>query len=56
MKDNERLTHQRMSGIKSGYWSPAKKQELIDRLARYEDSGLSPEEVQTMKEEYTNAD
>lgn len=33
----ERLTHKRANGIKSGYWSPAKKQELVDRLAIYED-------------------
>lgn len=33
----ERLTHKRANGIKSGYWSPAKKQELVDRLAIYEE-------------------
>lgn len=33
----ERLTHKRESGMKSGYWSPNKKQELVDRLAMYED-------------------
>lgn len=33
----ERLTHKRASGIKTGYWSPNKKQELVDRLAVYED-------------------
>ena len=33
----ERLTHKRVSGIKTGYWSPNKKQELVDRLAMYED-------------------
>ena len=33
----ERLTHKRVSGIKPGYWSPNKKQELVDRLAMYED-------------------
>lgn len=32
----ERLTHKRANGIKSGYWSPAKKQDLVDRLAMYE--------------------
>lgn len=25
------------SGMKTGYWSPNKKQELVDRLAMYED-------------------
>ena len=34
----ERLTHERKSGMKSGYWSPNKKQELVDRLAMYEDA------------------
>lgn len=33
----ERLTHKRKSGMKTGYWSPNKKQELVDRLAMYED-------------------
>ena len=35
----ERLTHERKSGMKTGYWSPNKKQELVDRLAMYEDRG-----------------
>lgn len=33
----ERLTHKRENGIKRGYWSPNKKQELVNRLAMYED-------------------
>ena len=33
----ERLTHKRENGIKRGYWSPNKKQELVDRLAMYQD-------------------
>lgn len=33
----DRLTHKRENGIKHGYWSPNKKQELVDRLAMYED-------------------
>lgn len=33
----DRLTHKRENGIKRGYWSPNKKQELVDRLAMYED-------------------
>ncbi|RGY83195.1 DUF551 domain-containing protein [Dorea sp. AM58-8] len=33
----QRLTHKRENGIKTGYWSPNKKQELVDRLAMYED-------------------
>jgi hypothetical protein len=50
VQSNERLTHVRSNGIKSGYWSPNKKEELIERLAAYEDSGLSPEEVMKLKE------
>ena len=42
----ERLTHERMNGIKTGYWSPAKKQDLVDRLARYENIGIDPDEIQ----------
>lgn len=42
-----RLTHERSNGIKSGYWSPNKKQDLVDRLARYENTGLEPEEITT---------
>ena len=45
MKENERLTLKRVNGIKHGYWSPAKKDELIERLAAYENTGLSPEEI-----------
>lgn len=37
-KGRERLTHKRCNGIKSGYWSPAKKDDLIDRLAEYENA------------------
>ena len=33
-----RLTHQRNNGIKEGYWSPNKKEELVERLAKFEDA------------------
>ena len=46
----ERLTHPRNSGIKTGYWSPNKKDELVERLAAYEDTGLTPEEIKELKE------
>lgn len=45
----ERLTHPRTSGIKTGYWSPNKKDELIEKLAEYEDTGLTPQEIYLMK-------
>lgn len=44
----ERLTHIRLYGLKTGYWSPSNKQDLIDRLAAYEDSGLMPDDVKTL--------
>lgn len=40
-----RLTHKRVNGIKSGYWSPNKKDKLINRLAEYENLGYSPEDL-----------
>ena len=46
----ERLTAQRCSGIKSGYWSTAKKDDLAQRLGQYEDTGLTPEEIRRMKD------
>ena len=39
----QRLTHKRENGIKLGYWSPNKKQELVDRLAMYEDAAEKEE-------------
>lgn len=44
----ERLTHIRLDGLKTNYSSPSNKQDLIDRLAAYEDSGLMPEDVKTL--------
>lgn len=49
----ERLTHKRSNGIKSGYWSPAKKEELVQRLAAYEDTGATPEQLKIIEEEYS---
>lgn len=46
----ERLTAPRCSGIKSGYWSTAKKDELVQRLGQYEDTGLTPEEIKALKD------
>ena len=43
-----RLTAQRMNGIKSGYWSLAKKDELIQRLGEYEDMGLEPDQLRML--------
>ena len=45
----KRLTQRRMNGIKTGYWSTSKKDDLVARLAEYEDTGLEPEEVLQLK-------
>ena len=45
MTENERLTHECGSGIRLGYWTNHKKDELVERLAAYEDLMLSPYEV-----------
>lgn len=45
----ERLTAPRCNGIKSGYWSTAKKDELVQRLGQYEDTGLTPEEIRALR-------
>ena len=36
---------ERYGGIKTGYWSPAKKDDLVQRLGPYEDIGLEPAEI-----------
>lgn len=41
----ERLTAVRCNGIKMGYWSPKTKEEVVQRLGEYEDSGYTPEQV-----------
>lgn len=46
----ERLTSPRCNGIKTGYWSLSKKEDLVQRLGAYEDSGLEPEEVRALAE------
>lgn len=45
----KRLTSKRVNGIKTGYWSASKKDELVTRLAEYEDTGLEPAEVLQLK-------
>lgn len=43
-----RLTQKRVNGIKIGYWSTSKKDELVARLAEYEDTGLAHMPAQLM--------
>lgn len=45
LDQSKRLTARRVNGIKTGYWSPCKKDELVARLAAYEDTGFRPEEI-----------
>lgn len=49
----ERLTHERCNGIKTGYWSPEKKEALVNALAAYESTELTPEEIIELKERDT---
>lgn len=44
-----RLTQKRVNGIKTGYWSASKKDDLVARLAEYENTGLEPREVLQLK-------
>ena len=43
----ERLTHERVNGIKTGYWSAATKEALVQKLAAYENTGLTPEDIKS---------
>ena len=45
----DRLTSKRVNGIKQGFWSPAKKEDLCQRLGAYEETGLTPEEIEELK-------
>lgn len=47
----ERLTHERVNGIKSGYWSAATKEVLVQRLAAYENTGYEPEKINAAVEQ-----
>ena len=49
----ERLTHERCNGIKTGYWSPEKKDELVKALAAYKNTGLTPDQIMELKERDT---
>ena len=44
-----RLTQKRVNGIKTGYWSTSKKDDLVARLAEYENTGPEPKEVLQLK-------
>ena len=40
------MTAERCSGIKSGYWSAEKKEDLVQQLGLYEHQILSPEKIE----------
>lgn len=44
----ERLTHERVNGIKTGYWSAATKEALVQKLAAYENTCLTPEDMKAI--------
>ena len=44
-----RLTSKRCNGIKDGYWSPHTKEEIVQRLGSYEDTGMEPEEIRAQR-------
>ena len=47
----ERMTHERVGNCKlHGYWSPHKKEALVQQLGLYEDTGLTPGEIREMAE------
>lgn len=49
----ERLTHERVNGIKTGYWSAATKEVLVQKLAAYENTGYEPDEIRAAIEQAT---
>ncbi len=48
-KSHGEINTSRSSGIKTGYWSPNKKDELVERLTAYEDTDLTPQEIYSLK-------
>lgn len=47
----ERLTHERVNGIKTGWWSAATKEVLVQKLAAYENTGYEPDEIRAAIEQ-----
>lgn len=45
----KRWTARRENGIKTGYWSNLKKEDLIQHLAEYENTGLYPAEIKELQ-------
>lgn len=51
IKDIDRLTHKRVNGIKTGYWSAASKEAVVQRLAEYENTGFTPAGIDALRKE-----
>ena len=49
----KKLTFYQTNRIKEKHWSPRKKQEQVDRLSEYENTGLDPEQIVELKERDT---
>lgn len=47
-----RRTHASNNGIKQGYWSPEKKEDLVQALAAYEETGLRPAQIMELDKAY----
>lgn len=54
MENSKRLTAKRCNGIKDGYWSMARKEELVQRLGRFEDIIDTPEKLIDTLKAYDN--
>lgn len=48
----QRLTAVRCNGIKTGYWSMARKDELCQKLGKYEDLDTDPEALRDTIRKY----
>lgn len=46
----ERMTYERSNEIKFGYWSPHKRSDVVNQLGLYEDTGLTPADIEKLKE------
>lgn len=46
-----RLILERANGIKTGYWSAATKEVLVQKLAAYENTGYEPDEIRAAIEQ-----
>ncbi len=55
LDQTKRLTARRVNGIRTGYWTAAKKEPIVQKLGEYEDTGLEPAEIRELAEEKARA-